>query len=214
MNIGHNTVSGQKLSTFVERVESIKAQKKGLGEQEALILAEAKADGFVPAAIRHVVKLRAMKPHDRQEAEAIIETYLHALGMATDTPLFRQVGLMNVDTASRESVIEALKAFVPANGAITVEAAGKPVKLTRDKDGNVTVSEVIEKPAPARSATTSSAKADIPDVSADVAEEMGAQAFRDNSPIIANPFPFGDARRARWDGGWRNESGTDGMGED
>lgn len=57
-------------------------------------------------------------------------------------------------------------------------------------------------------------KADVPDVDPDGAEALGRQAFKDNEPIIANPFPFGDGRRGRWDSGWRKESGTDGMGPD
>lgn len=42
---------------------------------------------------------------------------------------------------------------------------------------------------------------------------LGRQAARDGKPVIDNPFPFGDPRRARFDEGWRSESGSDGMGE-
>lgn len=146
MTIGRNTVSGEALAGFVERIEGIRAQKKALGQDESFVLAEAKQGGFVPTAIRHVVQLRAMKPHARQEAEAIGDQYLHALGMASEMPLFRQVGLMSVDVASRASVIEALKGFVPENGSITVEAGGRPVRLTRDKGGEVTAAEVVDPP--------------------------------------------------------------------
>jgi SpoVK/Ycf46/Vps4 family AAA+-type ATPase len=44
------------------------------------------------------------------------------------------------------------------------------------------------------------------------AEEMGRKAARDGKPIIDNPFPFNDPRRARFDEGWRKESDSDGMG--
>lgn len=213
MNLGHNTESSQILSTFVERVEGLRSQKKQITDDEGAVMAEAKAQGFVPAAIRHVIKLRAMKPSDRQEAEAIVDTYLHALGMAADTPLFKHVGMMDVDKASRDSVIEALKNFVPDNGAITVEAGGRPVRMVRDKDGNVTVSEVIEQPKrsdPPSSVTPQ--RAAPPSCDADGAEALGREAYKADEPIINNPFPFGDARRPRWDAGWRKESGTDGMG--
>lgn len=216
MNVGQNTASGQALAGFVERVETLLGDKKVVSDAVSAVLAEAKAAGFVPGAIRHVIKLRAMKPHARQEAEALVDTYLHALGMASETPLFRTVGLMGVDTASRDSVIEALKKLVPDNGSITVETNGKPVRLTRDKDGNVSVSDVIEpEPLTFREPprpTPSSIKTQVPDVDADGAEALGRQAFRDNEPIIGNPFPFGDDRRPRWDAGWRLESGGDGMG--
>jgi SpoVK/Ycf46/Vps4 family AAA+-type ATPase len=44
------------------------------------------------------------------------------------------------------------------------------------------------------------------------AEALGAAAARDGRPITENPFAFRDARRARFDEGWRKHSGTDGMG--
>jgi uncharacterized protein (UPF0335 family) len=213
--IGHNTESGQQLQTYVERVERLRTEKKQITTDEAAVLAEAKANGFVPSAIKHVCKVRAMKPQDRQEAEAIIDTYMHAMGMAMDTPLFRHVSTMTVDRTSRDSVIEALKAFVPDNGSIVVEAGGKPVKLTRDRDGNVTVVDVVEqKPRPSTSSTVTPNRPDPPSCDADGAEDLGRSSFKANEPIISNPFPFGDARRGRWDAGWRKESGGDGMGPD
>jgi uncharacterized protein (UPF0335 family) len=217
LNLGRNTAAGQALTAYVERIEAIRADKKLLGEHEAAIIADAKSQGFLPAAIRHVVKLRSMKPQARQEAEAIVDVYLHALGMASDTPLFRQVGLMSVDTAQREEVIEALKRFVPDNGSITVEAGGRPVRLTRDKNGDVTAKEVADtppRPAANASPSPSSERPAPPDVDVDQAEALGRAAFEANSPIITNPFPFGDGRRPKWDLGWRKASGTDGMGPD
>lgn len=213
--IGKNTIAGEMLRGFVERVENINAQIKQLGQDKGVVLAEAKAANLVPAAINFIVKKRKMKPSQRSEAEALEDMYMHAMGMAADTPLFRAVGLMKVDITSRESVIEAMKKFVPANGSITVEAGGAPVRLTRDAEGNISVTEVIEKPVQTEMPKTgkkSAPKANVPDVTPDVAESMGRQAFKDDQPVISNPFPYGDQRRPLWDKGWRDESGTDGMG--
>lgn len=214
--IGKNTLAGETLRGFVERVENINAQIKQLGQDKGVVLAEAKAANLVPAAISYIVKKRKMKPSERAEAEALEDMYLHAMGMAADNPLFRAVGLMKVDITSREAVIEAMKKFVPANGSITVEAGGAPVRLTRNADGDISVTEVIEKPVqqemPSGGKRTAPAKAEVPNVSADEAERMGAAAFKADVPVIGNPFPFGDARRPRWDKGWRDESGGDGMG--
>jgi uncharacterized protein (UPF0335 family) len=215
--IGKNTIAGELLRGFVERVENINEQMKSLGKDKAVVMAEAKQANLVPAGITYIVKKRKMKPSERSEAEALEDMYLHAMGMEADVPLFRAVGLMRVDIASRESVIEAMKKFVPVNGSITVEAGGAPVRMTRDADGNISITEVIEKPVQQELPKTgkkSAPKPEVPDVSPDVAESMGRQAFTDDEPIIANPFPYGDARRARWDQGWRDESGSDGMGED
>ncbi|WP_303762936.1 DUF2312 domain-containing protein, partial [Sphingobium yanoikuyae] len=42
---------------------------------------EAKATGYDPKIMRQIIRLRKMQPHDRQEMEAILQTYLSALGM-------------------------------------------------------------------------------------------------------------------------------------
>lgn len=219
MSMGKNTIGGELLRGFVERIENINADIKELQNDKGVVMAEAKAANLVPAGITYIVKKRKMKPSERAEAEALEDMYMHAMGMSADNPLFRAVGLMKVDITSRESVIEAMKKFVPANGSIEVEAGGPKVRLTRDKDGNVSVTEVVEKPVDTGKASPgkkppSAPKADVPDVDADGAEQLGRAAFKADTPIIQNPFPFGDARRARWDEGWRSESGTDGMGPD
>lgn len=212
MSIGKNTVAGEQLRNFVERLENIDGQKAQLSKESQAIMAEAKAQGFIPAGIRYVLKVRKDKPSVRQEKEAIADSYLHALGMAPDTPLFRSVGLMSVDLASREQVIEALSKFVPAGGSITIEAGGSPVRLTRGADGAVTAVDIVEKPTVPAAAPRASPSADVPDVSDAAAYELGSAAFRADLPIVANPFPFGDSRRPKWDKGWRDASGTDGMG--
>lgn len=218
VQIGSNNETAARLGVFVERIERVRAEKKQLTMDEAAIKAEAKADGFHTGAINAVLKIRGMKPHERQESEAILDTYLHAMGLAPEPPLFRQIANLGVDIASRESVTEAMKSLVPENGSITIETKdGKPLRLTRDKDGNVSVTEVSDAPPTARTPPQprqSTPKADVPDVDDAGAETLGRLAFKANTAIIANPFPFGDARRGHWDAGWRKESGGDGMGPD
>jgi uncharacterized protein (UPF0335 family) len=217
MTMGRNTIGGELLRGFVERIEDINAQIKDLGKDKAVIMAEAKQANLVPAGITYIVKKRKMKPSERSEAEALEDMYLHAMGMEADNPLFRMVGLMKVDITARESVIEAMKKFVPVNGSIEVDAGGPKVRLTRNQQGEVSVTEVTEKPVETQQTAgkkPSAPKPDVPAVDADGAEALGREAFKADVAIINNPFPFGDARRARWDEGWRAESGTDGMGPD
>lgn len=214
--IGRNTIASELLRGFVDRVEHEKEQIKIHNDNIGVIMAEAKAANIVPAGVRYIVKKRKMKPSERAESEALEDMYLHAMGMAADNPLFRAVGLMSVDITTRESVIDAMKKFVPANGSITIEAGGVPVRLTRDGAGTISVTEVIEKPVdtgkPDKPGKSAPPKVDVPDVDGDGAERLGRDAFKKDVAIIANPFPFGDARRPRWDKGWRSESGGDGMG--
>lgn len=219
MTMGHNTVTGEQLRSFVERIEHLRTNKKQLSQDESAIMAEAKAAGFSPPAIRACVKIRAMKPHDRQESEAMLDIYLHALGMATEPPLFRAAGLAAIDTTVREQVLERMSEFVPPEGAgdIVVNMGGKSIRLSRSKDGEVRQEQVIERPPapePGAKKPASPPRGEVPNVDEAGAADLGRQYARDNRPVIDNPFPFGDPRRARFDEGWRKETGSDGMGPD
>lgn len=213
--IGRNTVSGRQLQGYVERIERVREQKKQLAEDEKLVFAELKAAGFTPARVRDVLKRRAAKPADVEEAEAQLDMYLHALGMTTETPLFRSVGQMSVDLAARDEVIAAFKLLVPHEGEIIVKIGAQPVRLYRDKDGNAQAEDVADKPKPASKAASSlpeRPRREVPDVDAAGAKDLGKAAYRENQPITSNPFPWDDKRRSEFDAGWREASGTDGMG--
>lgn len=217
-SIGKNTISGQELTGFVERIEQIEGEQKQLQLDKAEIFAEAKARGFTTGAIRYVVKVRKEKPHDRQEREAMQDMYLHALGLDTEPPLFRFASLAAIDTSARDQVVERMKEFVPAfgDGHIDVKFGKTTIRLTRQKDGSVTEAEVEDTKREPKSETPKSKggreKAPVPDVDEGGAYALGVKYAQDNRPVIDNPFPFGDPRRARFDEGWRKGNGGDGMG--
>jgi uncharacterized protein (UPF0335 family) len=70
-----------QLKAFVERVERLEEEKKAIADDVRDVYAEAKANGYDVKALRAVVKLRKQDVNERKEQEAILETYLHALGM-------------------------------------------------------------------------------------------------------------------------------------
>lgn len=217
MSVGQN--SAELIRSYVERVERIREEKKQLTDDEKAIMAEAKSQGFVPAAIRYVLKVRAEKPHDRQEREAMQDLYLHAMGMANEPPLFRFSGLAAVDHAARDQVIEGMREFAPPHGGghIDVRFGASTIRLERQKDGSVTATDVVDKPVQTRSESSggiapSQPRVPVPDVDDAGAFDLGREFARDNRAVIENPFPFGDPRRARFDEGWRRENGGDGMG--
>lgn len=211
---GRNTVSGQALLAYIERIELVRDEKKQLAEDEKLIFAELKAAGFSPARVRDVLKRRAAKPADVEEAESELDMYLHAIGMRTEAPLFRAVGLMEVDLAARDQVIEAFKQLVPQNGEIIVKVGQQPVRLWRDATGAAQIEDYRERPTSTVPPGTvpSRQPRDVPDVDEEGAFELGQLAYRENQPITSNPFPWDDKRRRRFDAGWRDASGSDGMG--
>jgi uncharacterized protein (UPF0335 family) len=70
-----------QLKAFVERVERLEEEKKAIAEDIRDVYAEAKGNGFDVKTLRVVVRLRKQDINERKEQEAILETYLHALGM-------------------------------------------------------------------------------------------------------------------------------------
>lgn len=74
-------VAGDRLKSFLERIERLEEEKKNVADDIKEIYAEAKATGFEPRIMRKVVRLRKMEADKRQEEEALLELYMSAIGM-------------------------------------------------------------------------------------------------------------------------------------
>ena len=70
-----------QLKAFVERIERLEEEKNAIADDVRDVYAEAKANGYDVKALRTVVRMRKQDVNERKEQEAILETYLHALGM-------------------------------------------------------------------------------------------------------------------------------------
>jgi uncharacterized protein (UPF0335 family) len=70
-----------QLKAIIERIEHLEEEKKAISDDIRDVYAEAKGNGFDIKALRTVVRLRKQDKNERAEQEAILETYLHALGM-------------------------------------------------------------------------------------------------------------------------------------
>ena len=79
--MSEGNVAADHLRLLIERWERLDEEKKGIPDDQKDVMLEAKASGYEPKIIREIIRLRKMQPHDRQEMEAILQTYLAALGM-------------------------------------------------------------------------------------------------------------------------------------
>jgi uncharacterized protein (UPF0335 family) len=70
-----------QLKAVIERVERLEEEKKAIADDIRDVYAEAKGNGFDTKALRTVVRLRKQDKQEREEQEAILDTYLQALGM-------------------------------------------------------------------------------------------------------------------------------------
>ncbi len=76
------TSAKDQLRTIVARIERLEEEKAALSTDLKEVYAEAKGNGFDVKALRTVIRLRKQDETKRREEEAVLTTYLHALGMA------------------------------------------------------------------------------------------------------------------------------------
>ncbi|MBA3836205.1 MAG: DUF2312 domain-containing protein [Sphingomonas sp.] len=75
-------IAADQLRLFIERIERLEEEKKGIADDIKDVYAEAKSNGYDTKTMRTIVRLRRMEKHHRDEAEMLLETYKAALGLA------------------------------------------------------------------------------------------------------------------------------------
>ena len=82
LEVLNGSAQGQ-LKSVIERIERLEEDKKSVMEDLKNVYAEAKGNGFDVRALRKLINIRKIDPDERREEEAVLETYMHALGMLT-----------------------------------------------------------------------------------------------------------------------------------
>jgi len=80
-------VSDDQLRLFIERIERLVEEQKGIADDIRDVYLEAKSQGYDPKIMRKIVRLRKIPDHDRKEMEAPLDVYASALGMRRARPL-------------------------------------------------------------------------------------------------------------------------------
>jgi len=81
------TSTNNQLQSIVDRIEKLEIEKADIADLIKDVYVEAKANGFDVKILRKVVALRKKDASERQTEEAMLATYMSALGMLADTPL-------------------------------------------------------------------------------------------------------------------------------
>lgn len=81
-----NAVTRDQLRSFIERIERLEEEKKTIADDIKDVYGEAKSTGFDTKILKKVISIRKQDRDERMEQEAILQTYLIALGMAEDLP--------------------------------------------------------------------------------------------------------------------------------
>ena len=80
--MAEGSIAADELRLLIERIERLEEEKKAIADDVKDVFAEAKARGYDTKTMRAIIRLRRMETHDRQEADALLETYKAALGLS------------------------------------------------------------------------------------------------------------------------------------
>jgi len=83
-------VAVERLKSFIERIERLEEEKRGLSDDIKEVYAEAKGSGFEPKIMRQIIKLRRMDKADVDEEESLLDLYKRALGMLPEAAIEAQ----------------------------------------------------------------------------------------------------------------------------
>ncbi|MBL4785056.1 MAG: DUF2312 domain-containing protein [Cohaesibacteraceae bacterium] len=81
---GASGIAADQLRSVVERIERLEEEKKAISDDIKDVYGEAKSNGYDTKTLRSIVRIRKQDDNERQEQEALLDLYLHALGMAPD----------------------------------------------------------------------------------------------------------------------------------
>src|SRR6202035_693027 len=74
-------IAGERLRSFIERIERLEEEKRTLAADIKEVYAEAKGNGFDAKIMRQLIRLRRMDKDDLDEQESLLDVYKRALGM-------------------------------------------------------------------------------------------------------------------------------------
>lgn len=200
-------VDGDRLKSFIERVERLTEEKRSLGNDITEVFAEAKDTGFDTKIMRQVIKIRAMDPADREEEETLLDIYMQALG---ELPLFERAraAAEDTDTDNMRPIGEV------AARVVEVVAAGRQPTDSQQPDAEASMAQNPQNTAaaPADSQQSESGKdivvaaraLDVVGIGPDkqeAAKLAGEEAGSRGEPKTANPYPGAHPLHGWWSKG-------------
>ncbi|RVI03679.1 DUF2312 domain-containing protein [Sinorhizobium meliloti] len=133
-------IARDQLRAFIERIERLEEEKKSIADDIKDVYGEAKSMGFDSKILRKVISIRKQDADERAEQEAILDTYLHALGMIDQPSFFDDEPRQStpVDRKARAALRtseamddnKAFSAQLLADGLISEEAHAENIALS------------------------------------------------------------------------------------
>ena len=80
-------IAGDRIRSFVERIEQLDTELQELNEQKKEVFAEAKGEGFDVKVLKEIIKLRKQDQDERDEHETLLDVYMRAMETASPAPV-------------------------------------------------------------------------------------------------------------------------------
>jgi uncharacterized protein (UPF0335 family) len=80
------TIPGERIRSFVERIEHLDTELQELNEQKKEVFSEAKAEGFEVKILKEIIKLRKQDKEERDERDTLLDLYMRAIETAESEP--------------------------------------------------------------------------------------------------------------------------------
>lgn len=75
------SIAAQELRLFVERIERLEEEIKGINDDKKDVYAEMKGRGYDAKIVKKLLAIRRKKKGEHEEESMVLETYMAALGM-------------------------------------------------------------------------------------------------------------------------------------
>jgi uncharacterized protein (UPF0335 family) len=72
-------MTNNELKSLIERIETLETEKAETAELIKEIYSEAKSSGYDTKVLRKVIAIRKIEKTEREEQEALVQTYLEAV---------------------------------------------------------------------------------------------------------------------------------------
>jgi uncharacterized protein (UPF0335 family) len=80
-------IAGDRVRSFVERIEQLDTELQEINEQRKEVFAEAKGEGFDVKVLKEIIKLRKQDKDERDEHEVLLDVYMRAMETASPEPV-------------------------------------------------------------------------------------------------------------------------------
>ena len=80
-------IAGDRIRSFVERIEQLDIVLQELNESKKEVFAEAKGEGFDVKVLKEIIKLRKQDQDERDEHDSLLDLYMRAMDTAPAEPV-------------------------------------------------------------------------------------------------------------------------------